>query len=64
MPQNQYMAVGSYQSASRNVINTINALCEETGGKWVQSTPLTYSVSDAQSLKDILNREGNLQLDH
>lgn len=58
----QFVPAGSYQRTSSNITITINASCEQTGGNWVESPPLTFTAEAGKSLRDISNREGTLQL--
>jgi len=60
--QNQYVPAGSYQRTSQQITITLNALCEQTGGNWVQSAPLTFTADEANSFNDIANIEGTLTI--
>ena len=62
MNSNQYVPKGSYLITSRDVTITINAECEQTGGNWVQSIPLTFTQAEAEKIRDIANIEGKLTL--
>lgn len=60
MNANQYIPEGSYLLTSQNVEVTINAECQQTGGNWIQSSPLSFSQAEAAKIRDIANIEGKL----
>jgi hypothetical protein len=56
-----YVPAGSYQLSSDNVTVIIDAVCEQTGGNWVQSQPLEFTSELASNFRDIANIEGTLK---
>src|SRR5689334_8704567 len=56
----KYVPAGSYQASSKDIQVTINAMCQQSSGPWMQSPPLSFSASEAADIVDIQNADGTL----
>ena len=61
MPEsNQYVPAGSYLLTSKDVEISINAIATRVDGSHNPNAAVTYPVSEAPNIGDIINENGNL----